>query len=69
MHALIFVVISVIRAALGVFPQEIYHFILVKRNTANVCVEIFVIVVKFTAFAILNTFVIHINNYILVIGF
>ena len=69
MYALIFVVKSVIRASLGVSAKKIYHFILVKRNTANVCVEIFVIVVKFTAFAILNTFVTHINNYILVIGF
>ena len=60
MNALIFVVISVIRATLGIFTQEVYHFILVKRNAADVCVEIFVIVVKFTAFAILNAFVTHI---------
>ena len=52
MHALIFIVISVIGTRACIFTQKIYHLILIKRNTAGIRVKIFVIIIKFTALTI-----------------
>ena len=52
LHALIFVVESVIGAMSRIVREKIAHVVLVQGNEANVCVVFLVVIVKFTALAI-----------------
>ena len=51
MYALIFVVISVIWAPLGIHSEKITHLILIQRERAGIVVRIFVVLIKFARFA------------------
>ena len=51
MHALILVVITVIRTPLGVISEKIYHLVLVKREIAGIFLGIFVVFIELAALA------------------
>ena len=52
MHALILVVITVVRTRLRVVSEKIYHLVLVKREIAGIFIGIFVVNVKFAGLAV-----------------
>ena len=55
MYALVFVIEAVIRTALGRPIKKIQHFVLIKTRCAYILSVFIVVVVEFTALAILRT--------------
>ena len=51
LNAFVFVVVAIVRASFGIEAEKIAHFVLVKREGAGVAVGIFIVLIKFAAFA------------------
>ena len=50
-NAFVFVVVAIVRASLRVHTEKVAHLVLVERERAGIIVSIFVVLIKFAAFA------------------